>query len=501
MSLNWLAATVRHLTTSCRTAHSQTKRHVPTRLFAELLEHRLCPSGGYLLVGSYDNNSVLRYDESTGAFVDQFDPQNLGNLKNPSGGILGPDGNLYVSSGIFQKNMNQNVLEYTGTSGAFQTVFASQNVTSPRAVLFGPDGNLYVADGNDAASGDPASVERFDGKTGAFLNYFVAPNSGGLEHPSYMVFGPDGTNDGKLDLYVTTAHACTILRYDGTTGAFKGTFVSAGSGGLDAPLGMVFGSDGNLSVASGNWFTSPNGPFYSGDFPAGAVLRFEGPSGSNPGAFLGTFVPAGSGGLANPNGLLFGPDPSGDGTTDLYVASSAVKKGLEAHGGTSQVLRYDATTGAFLGTFVTPDSGGLHQPTFLTFTETNPTTLNYDTGATPASSTSLAEQSSSMMTSTASPTVVTSGGRLLAPVLVGLAPGSSPFASSAVLVSLANPAQPFDPAPPVVLSLNNPPLAAPAGASQPGSTLAAASEQVFGTINEQQPFAEVVVDLAMARFA
>jgi hypothetical protein len=49
------------------------------------------------------------------------------------------------------------------------------------------------------------------------------------------------------------------------------------------------------------------------------------------------------------------------------------------------VLRYDGTTGAFLGTFVTPDSGGLRNPTFLTFTETDPTTLNYGTASTAAS--------------------------------------------------------------------------------------------------------------------
>src|SRR5439155_6835027 len=153
----------------------------------ELLEGRLCPSGSYLLVGSFNNNSVLRYDESTGAFVDQFDPHNLANLKTPVGGVFGPDGNLYVTSGVFLKN-NQSVLQYNGTTGAFQSVFASQNVTSPRGVLFGPDGNLYVLDGNDNTSGDPASVERFDGKTRAFLNYFVAPSSGGLTHPSYMVF-------------------------------------------------------------------------------------------------------------------------------------------------------------------------------------------------------------------------------------------------------------------------------------------------------------------------
>ena len=43
----------------------------------------------------------VRYDESTGAFVDRLDPHNLANLKNPGGGVFGPDGNLYVTSGVF----------------------------------------------------------------------------------------------------------------------------------------------------------------------------------------------------------------------------------------------------------------------------------------------------------------------------------------------------------------------------------------------------------------
>ena len=33
----------------------------------DILEDRLCPSGGYLLVTNYDTNSVLRFDEVTGA--------------------------------------------------------------------------------------------------------------------------------------------------------------------------------------------------------------------------------------------------------------------------------------------------------------------------------------------------------------------------------------------------------------------------------------------------
>jgi DNA-binding beta-propeller fold protein YncE len=328
-------------------------------------------SKDYLAVGSFNTNSLLLYDAATGALLGQFDPNNLAKLKTPSAGLFGPDGNLYVSSGIFA-NHHHVVLQYDGNTGAFLQVFARQNITSPRGLLFGPDGHLYVANGNDAASDDPASVERFDGKTGKFLDYFVAPASGGLEHPNFMVFGPDGGNDGKLDLYVASAHAGSILRYDGATGAFKGVFVAAASGGLDAPFGMVFGPDGNLYIASANWFEGSNGPFYTGPFPPGAVLVYEGPSGSNPGAFLGTFIASGYGGLYNPGGMLFGPHG------DLYVASCVQSgKKLRAEPNTSVVLRYDGRTGAFKSVLVAPDSGGLSFPAFLAFGKTNPETLNY----------------------------------------------------------------------------------------------------------------------------
>ena len=110
---------------------------------------------------------------------------------------------------------------------------------------------------------------------------------------------------------------------------------------------MLFGPDGSLYVASGNWWAGPE-VFYKGAYPAGAVLHFQGPAGASPGAFLGTFVAGGSGGLANPAGMVFGPDASGDGRPDLYVANSALKDGLVPIAGTSGVLRYDAATGAFL---------------------------------------------------------------------------------------------------------------------------------------------------------
>jgi hypothetical protein len=345
----------------------------PTGMLAlEVLEGRLCPSGGYLLVDSFDTNggaSVLRYNEATGAFVDTLVPKGSGGLSNSVGLILGPDQNLYASSGLDPNNGHSaNVLRYDGTTGAFRGIFADGGeVTSPRGILFGPDGNLYVANGKG-----PGTVLRFNGKTGAFLDNFVPTGSGGLTHPSFMVFGPDGQNDGRLDLYVNAADDNTVLRYDGTTGAFKGVFVPGGTGGLTFPLGLVFGPDGDLYVASSNIGAG------SPDFLPGSILRFEGPAGPNPGVLLGAFVPAGRGGLTSPIALLFGPDANGDGIQDLYVSSCVLKSNFQAQPGTSAVLRFDGVTGAFLGTFVAPDSGGLRFPSAMTFTETDPTTLNYN---------------------------------------------------------------------------------------------------------------------------
>jgi sugar lactone lactonase YvrE len=335
-------------------------------------------SSGYLLVSSFDTDSVIRYDATTGAYVDTIIPSKSGGLRESLAVIFGTDHNLYVCGGLEpdRGTGHQDVLRYNGATGAFIDDFADDNLAlSPRSVLFGPDGDLYVANGS--ASVPSLGVLRFNGTTGAFMDSFVAPGSGGISDPNGMVFGPDGQNDGKLDLYVNDVFENAVFRYDGTTGAFKSIFVGSGSGGLANPFGMVFGSDGNLYVASGNYSNFTGAPY-----APGAILRYEGPGGPNPGAFLGTFVPGGSGGLNTPNGLLFGP--GGDlfvtstvGFVKASAKSSTGKFYPEGTPGTNQVLRYDGKTGAFKGVFVMPDSGGLNFPCLMTFTETDPTTLNY----------------------------------------------------------------------------------------------------------------------------
>jgi DNA-binding beta-propeller fold protein YncE len=131
----------------------------------------------------------------------------------------------------------------------------------------------------------------------------------------------------SLDMLVSSYGNNSVLRYDGTTGAFLGEFVPPGSGDLDGPHGLVFGLDGNLLVASeGN----------------DKILRYD----QATGGFLGDFVPQGTGGLSHPHGMVFGPD------NNLYVSSA----------GSHSVLRFDGTTGAYLGAFVPPSAAAWRVP-------------------------------------------------------------------------------------------------------------------------------------------
>jgi ELWxxDGT repeat protein len=349
------------------------------------------PDGEYLLVTDYDNDSVLRYDGTTGEFVDTFVPRGSGGLNQPWFLRFGPhDGNLYVGSGHFRgPGQEKAVLRYDGTTGMFIDTFVdsgppSENVapdandvterhgllTSVHGISFGPDGNgdglqdLYVADWTGPEGPDEyglGRILRFDGITGEFLDVFVPANPD-LGHPWTLVFAPDGPGN-SLDLYVGSLATSAILRYDGETGAFLGEFVPSGSGGLSGPLAMTFGPDGNL---------------YVGDTFGGNILRYQGPSGSSPGAFIDVFVPPGSGGLLEPSaGLLFGPDGNSDGHQDLYVANSDFTGIGNDQGRYGNVKRYDGLTGEFIDTFVAIGSGGLNNIGGMTFTQTDPMTLAY----------------------------------------------------------------------------------------------------------------------------
>jgi sugar lactone lactonase YvrE len=393
----------------------------------EALEGRLCPSGGSLLVSNFGGNDVLRFDETTGAFLGTLVAPGSGGLSTPRGLDYGPDGNLVVLSGPFLPfttipspggNGQDEVLRFDRSTGAFLgTLVKDGDLADARALVFGHDQKLYVS--NDANGTDKRGkdVESYDGTTGTFRGHFVTPNSGGLNHPQGLVFGPDG------NLYVSDAYSRSIMRYDGVTGAplpgpgnSGALFVSQGSGDLEEGQGIVFGPDGNLYVADGQ---------------TGQVLRYDGqtgaplPSAGNTGA---TFIPADS--MGDPRaGLIFGPDG------DLYVTSAVAGTDLVA------VLRFDGTTGAPLpsagnsgATFIPAGSGGLSGlPTYLIFTETDPTTLAYEGAISAAARTQAAPSPRSLASPrhlgsfTASPNPVAAGSRLTltASNLSGATPGTA----------------------------------------------------------------------------
>jgi uncharacterized protein (TIGR03437 family) len=164
-------------------------------------------------------------------------------------------------------------------------------------------------------------VVRFD-NTGKLVGTFVPAGSGGLQYAMYPVFGPDG------NLYVDDWTLDSVLRYNGSTGAFMGDFVTSGSGGLRQPSGMVFGPEGNLYVIS---------------YGMRAVVKYNGTTGASMGVFTS------GGAMVAPYGIAFGPDGN------LYIADEV------------NVLKYNGASGTYMGIFVPAGSGGLSGPVSLVF--------------------------------------------------------------------------------------------------------------------------------------
>ena len=172
---------------------------------------------GHLYVASGDIPLVNRYDGHTGKFIDSFvidDPKTkddeTGGLAGARGLVFGADGHLYVSSGI-----SDQVLRYDGSTGQFIDIFAhGGGLDGPIGLVFGSDGELYVA------SALTDMVVRYDGTTGDFIDQFVGAGDGGLNNPTGLLFGPDG------HLYVGSAVTNQVLRYDERSGDFIDVFAS-----------------------------------------------------------------------------------------------------------------------------------------------------------------------------------------------------------------------------------------------------------------------------------
>ncbi|MBX9625922.1 MAG: hypothetical protein K2X82_19135, partial [Gemmataceae bacterium] len=201
------------------------------------------------------------------------------------------------------------------------------------------------------------SITRFDGSTGAEAGTLAsslvpAPGGGTPPFSSGVAVGPDGL------LYVAYSGGLrSVFRFDPTSGESLGAFatgIPAGPGGQGNNL--RFGPDGNLYLrdAVGRMLRRFDGRTGAA-LPLGAEGTIFGP---NPAPF------AGPGGLTyRPSEFAFGPDGH------VYLGNFYLAGGLYRWA----VLKYDGTTGTFLGyalggpEAVPPGATIPYEPVGLTF--------------------------------------------------------------------------------------------------------------------------------------
>ncbi|UBF27021.1 PEP-CTERM sorting domain-containing protein [Kovacikia minuta CCNUW1] len=182
----------------------------------------------FVLVANSESNNIIQFDETTNTFLGDFTTPGIGGLRSPDDLTVGPDGNLYVSSGgsnslsILDPDYptDSAILKFSLTGKYLGVAAAGNGLSRPYGNAFGPDGNLYVS------SFRTNQILRYDGKTGEFLGVFASDNNNGrgrengLNGPNGLLFGPDGSlyvategtaNDAQGNLGFP--YASQILRY------------------------------------------------------------------------------------------------------------------------------------------------------------------------------------------------------------------------------------------------------------------------------------------------
>lgn len=300
-----------------------------------------------LLVGNTQSNNIVIFDEQTGRYGGEFIPAKgtFYELTSPDDLTFGQDGNLYISVG---DNTSGAILRFDGTTGEFLDRFDRGGMLMrPYGTAFGPDGNLYVS------SFRSDQILRYSGTTGEFLDVFAAGTgaANGLNGPNDLLFDDNG------DLYVTTQGSVAdgtgeisyqfpsqILRYNifasRSAIVFDEPDVAPDSFGFVSLLGLAFGTQDDLLVSDfanvvrrydlttgdrlaqvsssypgfmGNIAIDPEGNFYTPGFDflnnnIGAVSRFDRNGNPLPAAneFGSIFIPA-TAKLNRPIGIAYTP--------------------------------------------------------------------------------------------------------------------------------------------------------------------------------------------------
>ncbi|UCC43862.1 MAG: thrombospondin type 3 repeat-containing protein [Candidatus Zixiibacteriota bacterium] len=188
-----------------------------------------------LYLASFGNDNIVRSDPATGG-SEELIPPATGGLDGPTAVLIrNTDGLLFVASSV-----NDCILRFDASSGAFVDTFVTPGLgglDNPHGMVFGPNDNLFVGSQDNA-------VREYSGTDGSFVGEFVSPGSGGLNGPRGMVFHPNG------NLLVASFGTDAVLEYDGVSGVFVGQFNDDWP--LNGPWGMKYSNRGSLFVVANN---------------------------------------------------------------------------------------------------------------------------------------------------------------------------------------------------------------------------------------------------------